>query len=133
MPATYDPPTPNDFKTRFPIFADESDDRVQLFLDEASTSVDKAWAVADYRPAWMYLAAHLLATDGSSEDDSVQMGAAGQGVVAGESFGGGLSVTYAVPTIRDGSLSANDKYGTTEWGRRYYALLLRNRRGPLVV
>lgn len=133
MPATYDLPTPADFKVRFPIFGDEDPTRLQMFLDEASSSVDQSWNVNDFRPAIMYLAAHLLATDNSGEGESVEVGPAGGGVIASESFGGGLAVSYATPSVQQGSLSSNDKYGTTEYGRRYYSLLLRNRRGPLVV
>lgn len=130
---SYDLPTVEQFKTRFPIFSDEDDDRVQMLLNEASSSVDRSWNVNDYQPAIMYLAAHLLATDNSAEGDDVIIGPAGQGQIASESFGGGLSVSYATASPKGGSLSDNDKYGTTTYGRRYYALLLRNRRGPLVV
>jgi hypothetical protein len=130
---SYVPPTPEQFKTRFPVFEDMENDRVQLFLDEAMTSVDTSWVEADYARAIMYLAAHLIATDNSDEGAEIEIGPSGQGQIASESFGGGLSVSYVNTAAVAGSLSASDKYGSTVYGRRYLALLRRNRRGPLVV
>lgn len=131
---SYDLPTDQQFKARFPIFADTDDDVVSAMIVEASGSVDKTWVEHDYQPAIMYLAAHLLATDNSADGEMVEIGAAGGGTVASESFGGGLSVSYASPvTNSQSSLSSDDEFGTTVYGRRYLALLNRNRGGPLVV
>lgn len=132
MAATYDAPTPAQFKARFPIFDDQDDPRIQIFLNEAGSSVDRTWNINDYQVAIMYLAAHLLATDNSDEGSEVEIGPAGGGAIASESFGGGLSVSYTTGASA-GDAASNSKYGSTEYGRRYYNLLIRNRRGPLVV
>lgn len=127
-------PTVTEFKTRFPIFSDKDDPIVQAVISEASNMVDKSWKEYDYQPAIMYLAAHLLATDNSDEGSSVQVGAAGGRTIASESFGGGLSRSYTNSSFsQEGSLSADDQFGTTEYGRRYYALLKRNRFGPFAI
>jgi len=129
-------PTVDQFKERFPIFSDSDDGIIDTLIVEASHGVDASWKEYDYQPAIMYLAAHLLATDNSDEGDQVEIGAAGgAGAIASESFGSGLSVSYATggAANAEGSLSSDDEFGTTEYGRRYLALLRRNRRGPLVV
>lgn len=129
----YTVPSVDQFHTRFPIFADSDDDLIAVMIAEASRSVDTTWEEGDYQPAIMYLAAHLLATDNSGEGETVNVGAAGgDGAIVSESFQGLGSVSYASRTIAPGSLSASDQYGTTEYGRRYKALLKRNRGGPLV-
>lgn len=125
-------PTVAQFRTRFPIFDDSSDGLIQMLLDEASHSVDTGWEEKDYQPAIMYLAAHLLATDNSSEGEDVSVGGAGGGTIISESFGG-ISASYANQSFSSaGSLSADDQFGTTEYGRRYLALLYLNQRGPRV-
>jgi hypothetical protein len=43
-----------------------------------------------------------------------------------------MSASYAAPSFSEGSLSSNDQYGTTEYGRRFFALLKRNVVGPFV-
>lgn len=130
----YVTPTAAQFKARFPIFSDTDDTVIAALITEASRRVDNTWKEGDYQPAIMYLAAHLLATDNSAEGSSVQVGAAGGRTIASESFGGGLSRSYTNSSFNaEGSLSADDEYGTTEYGRRYYALLRLNKRGPLVI
>lgn len=130
----YTTPTAAQFKTRFPIFGDTDNGIIDALIAEASRRVDHSWKDGDYQPAIMYLTAHLLATDNSSEDSSVQIGAAGGRTIASESFGGGLSRSYANSSFTaEGSLSSDDEYGTTEYGRRYYSLLKLNKGGPLVI
>lgn len=128
----YTTPTVDQFTTRFPIFADRDPDQIQMILNEAeSTGVDKSWREADYQPAIMYLAAHLLATDNSQEGDEVVVGAAGSGGIAGENFGG-LSISYDRGNT-SGSLSSSEAYGSTEYGRRYLTMLRGNKPGVMVV
>jgi hypothetical protein len=127
----YTAPTVDQFQKRFPVFGDADTDLIQTLITEASASVDTSWVETDYQPAIMYLAAHLLATDNSGEDDTPTIGGAGGGQLTSESFGG-ISASYAAQSFAEGSLSADDQYGTTEYGRRFLALLQRNRGGPLV-
>lgn len=123
----YTQPTVDQFTQRFPIFEDAEPDQIQVLLTEASASVDQSWAEADYQPAIMYLAAHLLATDSSQVGDDV--GAGGNGTIASESFNG-MSVSYVRPNgVSSGAFVS--EYSTTSYGRRYLALLKRNK--PAVV
>lgn len=124
----FDPPTPAQFKTRFPIFGDTDDERVQIFLTEAARTVDETWIEEDFQPAIMYLAAHLLATDNSDEGSTVQLGGA-KGALSSESFSG-MSRSYDTAKV---SAAANSTYGSTEYGRRFYTLLQNNHPAVLVV
>jgi hypothetical protein len=127
MPYTI--PTLLDFRTRFPAFDSSEDTQIEQLLVEASNAIDQSWIETDYQPAILYLTAHLLATDNSDAEAEVEVG--GQtGAIAAESFGG-LSVSYA--TGNSGSLSASEKYGSTEFGRRFLALLRANRGGPVAI
>jgi hypothetical protein len=125
----YELPTASQFKTRFPIFEDKDDALVTMIIAEASASVDSSWAEADYQPAIMYLAAHLLATDNSAEGESVIIGGSAGGGIASESFGG-MSISYDKGSSAN-SAASNSKWGSTEYGRRFYDLLVRNK--PAIV
>lgn len=125
----YTVPTRDQFTTRFPIFVDKSDEAIDAALLEASGQVDETWREQDYQIALMYLAAHLLATDNSEEGEEPQVGAAA-GQVASESFGG-MSISYA--STSESNAANKSQWGTTEYGRRYYGYLTKNRYGPVVV
>lgn len=124
----YTTPTAAEFKTRFPIFTDKDEPLITLLLAEAASEIDATWREADYQPAILYLTAHIFSTDNSTEGDAVEVGGS-TGAIASESFSG-MSVSYAQ---RSGSLSASDRYGSTEYGRRYLALLRKNCGGPIAV
>lgn len=128
---SYTPPTRAEFLTRFPIFDDPElypVATIDFVLAEAIRTVDNTWMEADYAPAILYLTAHLLATDNSLDGEDVEFG--GMAQVASESFGG-MSISYA--NGASGSLSANEQYGSTEYGRRFLVLLRRNQTGPVVI
>jgi hypothetical protein len=120
------PPTPEEFKTRFPVFASETDERVQIFLTEAGNNIDDTWEESDYAPAIMYLAAHLLKTenDGTADDAS-----ASSGPITSESFAG-MSRSYDASKM---SAAQKSMYGGTIYGQRYYVLLLKNKPSIMVV
>ena len=122
-------PTEADFRARFPIFQDAEPEPIIRALAEATSEVDTTWREADYAPAILYLAAHLYSTDNSEEGGEVELGGV-TGSIASESFSG-MSISYA--SRASGSLSNSDRYGSTEYGRRYLALLRRNCGGPIVV
>lgn len=124
----YVKPTVDQFTERFPIFEDRDEDQIQICIDEASRSVDDGWVEADYQPAILYLAAHLLVTDFSQTGEQVG-GTTGQGAVTSESFGG-MSISYA--TEQANSLTSSAEFGSTSYGRRYLTLL-RNNNPPIVV
>lgn len=122
---SYDKPTAAEFKTRFPIFDDKDDAFVTAILNEASASVDETWLEADYKPAIMYLAAHMIATENSDEGGSIEVGGAGAGAIASESFGP-ISVSYRDAGTSDAVKKAGI-YGSTIYGQRFAALLRRNK------
>jgi hypothetical protein len=101
--------TPAEFKIRFPEFATESDDRVQMFLDDAALSVsERAWSTK-YDLGLAYLAAHLLA--------SANRGSAGvSGPVTSEKVGD-LQRSYAAA-----SSNIDATYSTTGYGIEFIRL-----------
>jgi len=128
----YTVPTLQQFRSRFPIFDDKDDSVITALLDEASGQVDTSWRERDYQPAIMYAAAHLLATDNSGDGEDVEIGAAGGGQIVSESFGQ-MSVSYSTGGSAAGSLSASERWGSTEYGRRYLSLLKQNKPAIMVV
>jgi hypothetical protein len=123
----YDIPTTDEFFTRFPIFEDADEDTIAAFIQEASGHVDTGWRDVDYKPAIMYLAAHLYATDNSEAGSEVEIGPS-QGAVQSENFGP-MSVSYA---SKSGTLSDSEEFGGTSYGRRFLSLLRLNQ-PPVVV
>ena len=125
------PPTYSAFIARFPIFNDVvkyPQSVVESILVEATNNIDTSWLEADYAPAINYLTAHMLATDNSSEGDDVEIG--GIQNIASESFAG-MSMSYKGADAPAGS-AASSSFGTTSYGRRYYALLQKNKPGVVV-
>ena len=125
MPYTI--PTNDQFTTRFPIFEDYDDDALTAIIKEAADQIDDTWREQDYQPAIMYLAAHMIALDNSGAGEDVTVG--GPAILSSESFAG-MSVSYSQLAMSSGVSSTT--YGTTEYGRRYYALLLKNKPGIAV-
>lgn len=124
----YETPTYEQFVARFPIFNDDDPAIVNALLLEATSTIDQEWVETDYQPAIMYLTAHLIATDNSEEGEDVEFGSPGGGGVVSESFNG-MSVSYSQKVLPESQLSS--LYGSTEYGRRYLALLRRNK--PAIV
>lgn len=120
----YTTPTAAEFKTRFPVFVSEGDDRIDAFLVEAQRSVDDSWLEDDYQPATMYLAAHLLLTENQAAGAAVGT----SGVVKSESFGGEISKTYVTGSEEDALGLRGSVYG-----RRYLELLKKNHGGPFTI
>jgi hypothetical protein len=122
---SYIAPTVEEFKTRFPVYADVPDATVQMALDEASTMVDDTWvSQADYTAGYMLGAAHLLALDGYGTSTE--------------------TLLYGFSSIKMGPLqldrfkttgegAAYGTIGSTSYGSRYLSLLKRNHPPVLVV
>lgn len=126
MPYTI--PTTDQFYERFPIFEDADEDALALIIAEAASQIDDSWREADYQPAIMYLAAHMLALDNSGAGQEVEIGQP-PGSISSESFAG-MSVSYSTNSQASG-VSATG-YALTEYGRRYYQLLKKNKPGVAV-
>lgn len=117
-------PTPTEFKVRHPRFNALSDSAVTLYITEAAASVAASWSEADYKPAIMYLAAHMMVMEGALSPTGVAMGVGNQikKVKAGDvetEFS-----TDAKPAGISGKLWAT--YGATFYGQRYLDLAARN-------
>lgn len=132
----YEKPTLDEFRTRFPIFNDSaSDELVEMLIEEAAGQVNTAWIESDYKPAILYLTAHLIATDNSAEGSDPGSGVGGDsgGEIASESWGP-ISVSYRARSIPKMGDNAFDQfYGTTSYGRRYMILVRRSFPAILVV
>lgn len=130
----YETVTVEDFNARFPIFAEREPDQVAAVLAEAIGKVDTRWRAQDYKPAILYLTAHLLTMDNSQDGEEPAIGPSGAGqVIASESIAG-MSVSYfnGSSNPSQGRVPSND-YEMTEYGRRYLRLLKANFGGPVVV
>jgi hypothetical protein len=124
-------PTYAEFIARFPIFNDVIRypvTVVEQVIVEATNNIDTSWRELDYKPAIMYLTAHMLALDNSSEGDEVEVG--GLQTIASESFAG-MSISYKDGGANVGS-AALSSFGSTSYGRRYYSLLQKNKPGIVV-
>lgn len=124
MPYTL--PTAAQFKAKFPTFAAVGDPTIDLAIQEASASVDQSWIEADYQPAILYLAAHILTIDGALAATAELGDAAGvvhSGLVSKMKVGD-VDVTLA----GGGSAGAGAATGlrSTGYGLRYLELLRRN-------
>lgn len=122
----YDAPTPTEFKARFPEFASETDQRVQIFLTEAGTQVDTSWIEADYPTAIMFLAAHKLAMANANAGSGG--GSASSGPISSESFQG-MSRSYDNSKM---TAAQKSSYGGTWYGQEFYLLLQKNKPGVMV-
>lgn len=120
-------PTLQQFRTKFPTFADVGNDTIEDAIEEASASVDTSWIEADYQPAILYLAAHILTVNGAL------FGALGGGV--GGIVGAGLvsEVKLGDAQVKLGSSSGGSGGGSsgsdlasTPYGLQYLRLLRRN-------
>jgi hypothetical protein len=128
----YVAPTPAEFKEAFPSFADVPDEAVQFALDEASLYVDDCWIEDFRRPAVMLYAAHALTLQGLGTGAEAQAAAAGASDMR-RIKSGSFELERASSTSTGGAGAIPDPWGLTSYGRRFYALLKRNRGGPLVV
>ncbi len=129
----YTVPTAAQFKAKFPTFAAVADATIDLAIGEANASVDTTWVEADYQPAIMYLAAHIMTIDG------VVIAGAGLGDGAGiinaglvsDMKVGDVAVKLAGPA--GGSSGSGSGLSSTGYGRRYLELLRRNQPAILLV
>lgn len=126
MPYTL--PTAATFKAKFPTFLAVGDPTITLAIQEASASVDTTWIEADYQPAIMYLAAHIMTIDGVVIAGS-DLGSAGGVINAGlvsEMKVGDVQVKLAGASGGSGGAGAATGLRSTGYGLRYLELLRRN-------
>jgi hypothetical protein len=126
----YTTPSLAQFRARFPVFEDAEDPLIEALLAEAAGQIDTSWREVDYQPAIMYLAAHLLATDNSAEGEEVEVGGS-TGGIASESWGS-MSVSYDT-SAKSATAASSSEWGSTEYGRRFYSLLKKNKPGIVAI
>lgn len=121
----YTTPTLEQFRTKFPTFAGVADATITAAIDEASASVDESWIEADYQPAILYLAAHILTLDGALYSDLGSIGGViGAGLVS-EAKVGDAQVKLS-GGASGGSGAGGGGLASTPYGLRYRDLLRRN-------
>lgn len=109
----YTVPTVQDFKDRFPEIA-ATDPQIQAVLNEGAGAVDTSYIEAEYAPAILYYAAHLLILG-----QDIGSGAG----IASESFGP-ISMSYE----RGGA----SWLSSSSYGQQFALIRLRNRGGPRI-
>jgi hypothetical protein len=118
----YVQPTAADLKARFPEFAPVADATVTALLDEATARVGESWVERDRRIAQLYLAAHLLASEGEPHRTTGGLGASvvTTGVVKRRRVGD-VETEFAGATGGAGGGTAGS-LATTVYGQRYLEL-----------
>lgn len=119
----YDIPTASDLKARYPEFDSVSDSIVTELISEASRFVDSSWFEADYQPAIMALAAHLLIEDGFTGRDTQAAGAITSSKL------GDAQDSYAGLNAQESA----GEYSSTSYGRKYMRLRAVNCQGVVVL
>jgi len=113
-------PTLADFRARFPVFDAVADPTVETILVEAERGTNDSWTAADRTPATLYLAAHLLASEGFG-------GTAGSNALTGpvkRRKVGDVETEFA--GAGQGASSSASPYSSTIYGQRYLELLRLN-------
>lgn len=135
----YVAPTLEQFKTRFPSFANVPAATLEMVFAEAVNAVGETWTERDRPLAVMYLAAHLLASEGYGVSEAGDAAGGGGAATLGQvrkrkvgdvetEFGG-----VARSSAGDGGTGIAGSYSTTEYGKRYLRLLRLNHPGPVTV
>ena len=103
--------TTSTFKTRFPEFESQDNDRVQLFLDDSATQISETKFGTSYDLAISYITAHYLSLATKTANGS----SGSVGAVASKSVEG-VSVSYNQATANNQNESY---YASTSYGQRY--------------
>jgi hypothetical protein len=122
-------PTATTLKAKFPTFASVADATITLAIAEAGASVDTTWVEADYQPAVLYLAAHIMTLDGVVISASDLGGAAGvinAGLVSEMKVGDVAVKLGGSSGSGSGGSGSGVGLAATGYGRRYLELLRRN-------
>jgi len=120
-------PTPADVRADFPAFAAVDDAVIQRRIDRTAATVDQSWLEADYTFARSLLAAHFLTEDGIGGGTDAEIAALGLSGVS-RLKSGSLDVSFA----SDSGAAGGGAWDSTSYGRRFAAILRRNKGGPLI-
>jgi hypothetical protein len=127
----YVDPTAADIQARFPALLATDADVLEALIAEAKLLVDNTWTEGAYRPAIMYLVAHM-ATREAQLVSAADLVGIGSGQVKSESLGD-ASVTYETNAAVGGWTGNDAEFASTPYGLRYLALRRANVGGPIVV
>lgn len=126
---SYDNPTVEEFKARFPEFAAVDDAVVISASEEADSRVDTSWLEKDYKIAKMLYTAHVLTLDGHGTKAEAKLASLSQfGLSRVKS--GTLDVGFSQPFRRGGI--ALTGLQSTSYGQRFYSLMKVNHPGVAV-
>jgi hypothetical protein len=117
------PPTLSEFLAAYPEFEDVDATVIQNALTAGGRNVDDSWIEADFAPAIMLYAAHVL----TFNQNTVDSGGTG-GRITSESLGP-ISVSYE----KLGTQFDENFLGATSYGTQFTRLAYLNRGGPRIV
>lgn len=123
---SYEAPDAAALKAKFPVFAAVEDAVIASAISEADSYVSTAWSEADYLPAYLLAAAHILTLDGHGSGTEATIHKDGLGGFK-RFKSGPLELERAAGAIDVSGLKA------TSFGERYLRLLRRNFPAVLVV
>jgi len=106
--------TPEWFKNRFNEFDLVSDIKIQIFIDEATTILNKLFWGKKYDLGLGYLSAHFLTLSNQTNTGNVEAA----GAVTSKAVDG-VSVTLGIPV---GENQSEAFYSSTVYGQRYLTL-----------
>ena len=125
MPAP-DPATPAEVKARFPEFAVVDDDRIQIFIDDATLIMGRPRPWGDYyKMAMAYLVGHFLYLGEAS--------ATGDGDAVGPIKRKEVDETVIEQAVSASSQGPGDNYEATAYGMRYLQVVRLLFSGPVGV
>jgi len=119
---SYEAPTLDEFVVRFPEFIEESSANINNAIAAASLVVDTGWTENSYKPAIMWLAAHILSQNMTASES---LGSS-SGAIESETIGR-ISVSY-----REGG-TGTATLGETMYGIAFANLLRLNHAGPYLI
>lgn len=126
----YTKPTTEQFKARFPQLVSTPDATVQVFLDEADGEVGETWTEKDRALAVLYLAAHLLVSQGASGASPGGGGAAPAGAIKRRKVGDVETEYFGTDATATITISST---ASTPYGKRYLELMRKNFPAVVVV
>lgn len=126
----YTNPTPADIKADFPVFSSVDDAVIQRRIDRTPMFVDESWLESDYNWAKSLLTAHFLTEDGFGTGTDAELSAQGLSNVS-RLKSGTLDVTFK-SAADSGDSDVPEPWGSTSYGRRFWALMRKNKGGPRI-
>lgn len=111
--------TPADFELRFPEFIETDENRIQLFIDDATLILNESFWGLKYDMGLSYYSAHLLKIALRTEP-GLSSSANNVGPISSKSVDG-VSVSYAISSSSSTD-TADDFLKSTVYGQRYLSL-----------